>query len=443
MVRLIKVVNVVDQVTDMIPLVSNVKNITILLYQLTHKINKVANPVNPSWKDDIKIHVLSKSAFTAGISMIPFLGNLTCLTYYVLNALVKARGMKLRGGPIGYLGEAIRASNWGLKKHNYEVVALYLARNPTRLEEKLRKALVFAAREGNKDIFELILGSRTTWSVNSIIESLRSSTNAEIACIILEKYSSVLTDKQAADILSHFVGCSARNNYDLIELFIQTYPKMDINEMGHSLEKAAGKEGAYNIVELLLKHFPCIKDQYLVAALKKASENEFKDIVKLLFEKASHLLPIQLDQILEQAANNGKNEFMDWLFANYEKYITTTSIGKVLAAATQFEYFGDDDGYLSIVKALMVSKYHDLPGKDLEPALKKAASLNADVFEMYLNTFTQLQPENLQEILNNTIVLHSSLNQGKGVFLNERCKKVFLLIQKKFPQMVAVDLIVS
>ena len=91
MVRFIKVVNTADKVTDCIPIVSTVKNIGILLYQCIHKVNKVANPVKTSWTDDIKIHVLSKSASNAGMASIPFVGNITCLVEYVADAIAKIK----------------------------------------------------------------------------------------------------------------------------------------------------------------------------------------------------------------------------------------------------------------------------------------------------------------------------------------------------------------
>lgn len=178
MIRFIKVVNAIDKITDCVPIVSTVKNVGILLYQLAHKVNKVA-PVKTSWSDDIKIHALSKDALMASIAMLPILGNLTCLLSYVLEKRVLM-------GSLGYLGEAAIQHNWGLKKHSYEVVSLHLARNP-KIEKKLTNALEKAARNGNQEIFKLILDSRNDWSSKSIENALT--------------YTTTLSNKQAWSVL--------------------------------------------------------------------------------------------------------------------------------------------------------------------------------------------------------------------------------------------------
>lgn len=424
MFRPIKIVKMCDEIFDCLPLVSTAKNAGIFLYKLSHKVNKSANPVNTSWTDDIKIHVLSKDDFIAGISMIPIVGNLTALAYHLRNALAKARGMFILGGPIGYLGEATRAFSWGLKKHSHEVVALYLARNPNRPEEKLCKALRFAVSAGKEDIVKLILESRAAWSSNSIEEVLKSTGDAKIAKIILQEYSHILTGKQVGSILRYLAGNFLRNNYSLIELLISTYPDIDINEIGRTLESAAGSKSAFDTVSLLLRRFP-IDESYVAKALEKASKEGFGGVIEALLENSPNLIPTHIGGLLEHAASRGDEGILNWLLNTYADNVSSTAIGKALASATKCRYFGEDDKHLLIIKTL-INKYPNLPGKDLEPAVQKTALLNAELFKFYLNSFSQLQPEHLQNILNEAFYFYWR-------------PEIVQLIKEKFPTMVAVD----
>lgn len=438
MIRFIKAINTTDKILDCIPIVSTVKNAGILLYQLVHKVNKVANPVNTSWRDDIKIHILSKDDFIAGISMIPIVGNLTALAYHLSNAIAKVQERWVLGGPKGYLGEATRAFSWGLKKHNYEVVALYLARNPNRSEEKLSKALRFAASAGKEEIVKLILDSRNDWSSNSIKEALKFTKDTKIAKIILENCSNILTDKDAGSVVSYLAGNFMQNNYSLIELLIANYPNIDITEIGRALVRASGEEDSFNIVYLLLNSFPKIEEKHIEKALEEASNKGFKDIIELLLQNSPNLVTTHMDRLLENAASRGNHVILNWLLNTFKDNISSTSIGKVLARATLSMVFGEDDKHLLIIKAL-ISKYPNLPGKDLEPAMTNATLLYNELFKIYLNTFTQLQPENLQMILNDAVFMYGKSDEDVPDSYSQRMDEVAKLIKEKFPTMEAVD----
>lgn len=438
MVKFIKVVNTVDKVLDCIPVASTIKNIGIFLYQLTHKVNKVANPVNTCWKDDIKIQVLSKDDFITRISMIPIVGNLTALAYHLDNAISKAFGIgELIGRPMGYLGEATRAFSWGLKKHSHEVVALCLARNPNRPEKKLKEALIFAAITEKPEIFKLILESRTTWSSDSIAKVLNFTKSTEIANIILEKYSVILTDKQVGSVIGYLAGNIGQNNYKLIELLINTFPEIDINEVGRGLKGAAMRKDSFDNICLLLDRFPQIKEEHIVAALKKASEEGLKDTIEVLLKKSPNLVKTQIEKLLENAASHGDEVILNGLLNIYKENIVSASIGKVLASATQSIYY-EGNKRLSIIERL-INEYPNLAGKDLEPAMEKAASSNIVLFQLYLNVFSQLKSENLQKILNQSVFIYGKSGRNRKIpnSYTERWNEVARLIQKKFPDMKA------
>lgn len=438
MVRFIKVVNAFDKVIDCIPIASSIKNAGILLYQRIHKVNKVANPVNTSWKDDIKIHVLSKDDFIARIAMIPVIGNLTALSYHLSDAIDKARGMWLLG-PKGYLAEATRAFSWSLKKHNLEVVALYLARNPNRPEEKLKNALRFALVAGKEEIVKLILDSRTTWSSDSIEYVLKFAKDTKTANIILEKYSNILTDKQAGSVLSSFAGrFFSEDNSSLIKLLLTYYPNIDITGVSRGLENAAGTTGGFNIVCLLLDRFPKIEETYMANALENASKEGFKDTMEVLLKKSPTLVTTHLDELLEKAADRGDGVILNWLHNTYQENITPASIGKVLAKASKCLYLEKNDKHFLIINELL-KQYPNLPGKDLEPALERAAFLSVGLFKFYLEKFSQLQPENLQKILNEAVYIYGKPDVFTPTYFIKQWNKVAQLIKEKFPEMEAVN----
>lgn len=461
MVRFISVVSAIDKITDCLPVVSSLKNAGILLYQQVHKVNSVANPVNPSWKDDIKIHALSKDHFISSMSAIPIFGNFFALFYHAIHAIAKARGGFIIGGPRGYLCEATRAFSWGMRKHGPEVVALYLARNKDRPEQSLKKALTTAAYLGNKEVFKLILDSRT-WSSRSIQHALCYAKNTEIAVLILEKYQSILNSGQVELILNTF--SDDKEKYSLVELLIATYPNIDLRSgieqtagskdgfktldlllksiqitgehVARALEKAAEK-GLNENVALLLERVPGITSAHIAPALIKASENELKDTMELLLKKAPDLASTHLDCLLENAAKKGNINILNWLTHTYKEFTTTASIGKILEGATRGIYFKDDNCLLIIQN--LVYKYPDLPAKDLKQVLDKAATHNAGLFKLYLDVFTQLRPEDLQDILNDAVFIHGKTDDNVPTPYSERWQKVAELIKQKFPDMIAVD----
>lgn len=440
MIRPIKAIKTIDEILDCVPVVSTVKNAGILLYQLVHKVNKV-NPVNVSLIDDIKIHVLSKNEFIAGIAMIPIVGNLTALIYHLKYAIEKAKGMlSFEWRPMGYLAEATRVHSWGLKKHSHEVAALYLARNPNRSEEKLGKALSFAAiAKGNQEIFKLILDSRTTWSSNTIKKVLECTDSIEIAKLVLDKHSTVLTDQQAGSIVEYCTGRSyKKNNFGIIELLLTTYPSMHLDQIGSGLEGAARNENGSDLIELLITRFPKIEKEYMAAALKKASEKGLtKNIEVLLKHLPSELIIPHVDNLLEQAADRGDKEFIDSIVTNYGEHITAASIAKILRGTIKVIYFDKDDKHLLIMQEIVNKCHSSLSGKDLEPVMEAAASYNINVFKDFLRIFTQLQPENLQKILDEAVFVHG--REGDFLDYAKKWQQVAKLIQEKFPDMKPVN----
>ncbi len=435
MVRFIKVVNTLDKVTDCIPIVSTMKNAGILLYQLIHKVNKVANPVKTSWTDDIKIHVLSKDNFMAGIASIPVVGNLTCLIVYVKLAIAKVTDDFIIGGPKGYLAESSRGWHYGTKKHSYEITALYLARNPNRQEHKHAKSLCFAASTENEEVFKLILNSRH-WTFESLKNTLMDTHNINNANLILDQYKNALTNKnkEMGEVLRSHCFWYGESHYPIIEFLVSNFPQMDVSCVGQALTRLAQYRNTLKPISLLLTKFPGIDEKDMKEVLLKASEKNNGKIFELIEQHTPGIVGKNLDQVLKDASKNHDFSTFNWLSAKYKEKITPEQIGMVLTEQASPIYFGENDNSLRIINEIL-STYPNLPAECLVPVMEKAANHNNDLFNRYLNTFSQLEPKHLQGILNDAVYVHGNNDDFSG--FTERWKQVAVLIQSKFPKMKA------
>lgn len=252
MVRLIKAIDVADKIADCIPVVSTIKNTAYLLYQKIHKVDQVAEPINPGntlWRDDLKIHVISKDHWTAYISMVPVLGNAYAAGQYIVEAISKACCHKIFS-PSGYLTRAISGNDGGLDKHNLEVVRLYLARNPNRSEEKLVKCLRYAASIGKSAIVELILNSNSrVWTKDSIMSALRLAGNERVARKLLAK--SNLSGDELGSVLENLaVHCNEHNDMlSALEHIYNTFKgQIPGKYLVSALVRLSGNERAQNLV---------------------------------------------------------------------------------------------------------------------------------------------------------------------------------------------------
>lgn len=442
MVNFTNIVNNFGKITDCVPIISSFTNATILLYQLVHKVDKTANPFKEtSWKDDIKIYMLAKHHWITCISIIPIFGNLTCFAYYLAKCITHMRNPKTRSEPPqnDYLRKAISQGSWGLEKHGVEVGVLALARHPVRTDEELEEALRLATSLDEKEIFNLILGSKKTpWPPESIEKALCFAKSGEIATSLLE--TATLTDEQAGSVVLYLSGNFRKNNTWLIQLILTYYPTIERDALGKSLAKAATKKSNESTILLLLNHSSKIEEKYVIEALKNASDVGSKNTLELIFQQFPHLIPTQIEYLLTNASKRGDTTILKWLLTTYEQCITTAHIGQAIAAATQSSYFGEEDKYGQIIQGL-IDQYPSLTGEDLEPLLLQAATSNLGLFEFYLKIFPQLEPKHLQTLLNNAVFVYGKEDESYPITHKrgeEKWQKVARLIQKQFPSMVAI-----
>lgn len=161
----------VDKITDWIPLVSTIKNGGILLYQYFHTAVKepAQMSVTPSWRKNIKIQVLSKNDFRAGVALIPVIGNLGCLVKDVA-AAVRWSYRDFRGKSDSFLhfkNNLVYVPHYcpSLAKHRKEVAMLHVVQNKTP-ERTLCDIL--DPKDQNDPLIGIVLHGKTNWSPESL-----------------------------------------------------------------------------------------------------------------------------------------------------------------------------------------------------------------------------------------------------------------------------------
>ena len=289
MVRFIKVVNTFDKITDCIPLVSTIKNAGILLYQAVHKVDKSALPIKASWSDDIKIHVLTKDRFIARASMIPIVGNLLCLMSYAIFHVIKHNKKNVNKPYLasGYLRRALSAEDtFGIKKHDVEVIALYLARKPQCSENKLISILYSDIAKNNPQISNLILNSKSNWTHNHL-HAVLGVADETTAIRIYNKNIPKPTEEHAVTALYTFI---AKSNIKMVNCILDCYPSLDkdMDKITDVFHEAAFQQRS-NVVSYLFERFPNISEQVQMIALAKARRWNHQEIVDLILAKSPHL----------------------------------------------------------------------------------------------------------------------------------------------------------
>lgn len=418
MTDFMKAIKTTDKILDCVPVVSTVKNAGILIYQTAYKVDSAANPVkNSSWKDDIKIYALSKNKIVAGVSMIPILGNLAAFGCYLTVAL-KNLLFKPPPGSSGCLKESAKASSWGLKNHSYEVVALYLARNPNCSEEKLRWPLIEAAKTGKSDIINLILTSRKDQnkplSEDLIEEVLLNLKDEKTIQSVLQKNEELISEDKTKKILGEIEksGIVKENQTNLIKFLIEKYPTVDIgNKICSLFEKVTSTENPIEIVCFLLEKIPEVKsDKMLRSSLSslliKSTEENIEDLLKnhpILSSKEN------IDTLISYSFYWSNKKVAYWLLENSQKEnISSRSIVHILIHAARSVSEQDElkEKSQNIINFIL-KNYSDISGKDLEPAIIHGARYDTELLKICMENF-KLDKENLQRAFNDMTILGST-----------------------------------
>lgn len=202
MVSFSKVIKNIDFMCDLIPGVSTITNAIKLLYIKAHKVNDVANPVNNTWKNDIKIHVLNTPIPLATANMIPIVGNITALIFHFFPSS-------------GNLRTAIYHDN-------IEVVKLCMPKFRERDEKHASEVLHSAIFNKNVEVFKTILNARN-WSLESLEEALRTSClssrrNEEICKLIIDKLPNPVQDSGS---LQRTLEDCKKNNWNDAEAMLR------------------------------------------------------------------------------------------------------------------------------------------------------------------------------------------------------------------------------
>lgn len=403
MTRFIKALDVADKITDCIPVISTIKNAGVLIYRLAHRVDSVANPVNSSWKDDLKIHYLSKDLLITCLSMIPFLGNFGAFIGHIINSNLSAS--KTIGYRRGYLGEAAM-------QNNYEVAALYLARNPNRPKERLENALTIAAIGNSSEIFKLILDSRNDWSKKFLMELFRHINSLDLSEYILKKYGSTLED-QSKEILS--VAAStfySKEPLPRIQLVLKYFPNANKESLINAVASSEDKMSINYLFDLL-------NDEEIKKVIPEATKKQNLQVVKKGLERLGSYE--NMNDLMKLAAEYSE-KVLEWLYEQFGQSINDEAVlGFILNKCTEF--FSEVDKKYEIA-AKIAGAHPNLEAEHIMPAIVRAAMINPPLFELFLTTFVNIDLDKIQTIF--------VRNQNKS-----NAKQILDIIKKKYPYMKA------
>lgn len=408
MVKVIQAVNVIDSIADCIPIVSTIKNISIILYRLIHKVDRVANPVNASWKDDIKIHILTKGIFEITAGLIPFYGNIACLVFNIFK-IAQPSDIAL---PLRYLIKAI-----GLKDEieGYQLAAKLLKRYPDFTENEFSEALSLAAAREHIEVFELILNSRTQWSRNFVLDLLKTSKNEEVLKLLLDKYSTLFTKQELHDVIN--VGSYGRPNLEKVKFLLDYYSKSDPNYPCESLLLAIKGEHKNCTVEFILKNYPDIDSKTIGEALKIALRDVFYNTEKtsLAIQLLNYCPQLEEKYIIDALINipsHGNSLEVVSLLISRKPRLTCYQITDLITNITGNSLEPNKKALIQTILQL----YPEFSSKDAAQLLLRFCRVTEERgrldegFEWLLNQLSNLQAEDAQELLNTLIFKKNAIH---------------------------------
>ncbi len=444
MVNIEKIINVVDAVCDCIPVVSSFTNGTQLLYKLARKVDATANPVNTTWRDDVKIHVINKSKFECLIAMIPIIGNLTNLIAFII---------------IGLRDQLM----YSVVSSNTESIKLHLARHPLNDNQKAKRILGQAAFSSKPEVFELIFKSRT-WDIHSVIEALRScwcpnESKEENANLILDYYdkhlnnSDILEDHTYAitSILKDFIKAGRAQTASRI---LNILPQCDFARFEEilaihsyrSYSSFRSKEGVLTedqIEGIISRCKPCTLKKFTEYCRKVHNEaeslgrdvdsnnnynqqyhpnreklnkheimNDFYEVHNGIIQKLLNLVTeieqSSLIDSLSSLANNGEIQLLEMFLVKYENQLTSEDKLSIIRKTRQS--FFENGSALKGLKHFFTKYNHDLTDEQC----------------MELLQWFSEPPFNNTPIIEKIIEIRPSLETNFGSQLEEiknKCKK--------------------
>lgn len=198
MIQFRTVANYALNAVDLLPVINFFKNSAIILYNLAHKVNLVANPVQNSWKTALKIYALSRSNLLSAAIALPVIGNVIALVYYVRNAFYRMRNCWAPGVSLGSLNDAILA-DWSKNPRSEEVFRLCLSQHQQFSKEELFEALKIAELKGNTEAFKQLLDI-DSWTPDELVQIVRDH-HLEFAKLAFPKLSAHLNEKVVENLL--------------------------------------------------------------------------------------------------------------------------------------------------------------------------------------------------------------------------------------------------
>ena len=294
MVRPIKVIQAVDKVLDCVPLVSTAKNIGIRLYQKTHKANEAAAktlPMDVSWKDDLKIHMLTKE--THVWSFIPIVDDVCNFIKHIVDSFRKK-------SPQGYLSRIVTGNKGHLSGLNQsEALHLYYARNQDREGVKFTKPLrAAAALRDNESTFLKNLLYFRVWETDVLLDAVEHSTTFKSTKLIIDRAQELhlpsKADDEKAKTAIHSLaqkGSTENENVQSINYILGKYSYLDFEKdnfrsslmatlmQGNKFKAQADSVDAKAFVEVVVKLYSNNLEKFVEFAPKLIAGTHLTDVL--------------------------------------------------------------------------------------------------------------------------------------------------------------------
>ena len=380
-------INTIGKISDCIPVISTLTNGFIILYRLAHKVDNTVNSQTNSWKDDLKIHILSKDALIAAIATIPVVGNFVAFVHHLVNTYFQAEKSTSY-----ILTTACGSKSSGLKDHNLEIVQLYAERQPKILDANLFKCIYLAAQNNRFDILKTLIG-KSDRKEFYIKEAFNECSDMQMAESILAEYR------------------------DIISIDYQSY----------LINLAASDKNATLKLKLLLNQFPDLELAQKKRAIIEAINEKLWVHGEIIFNTIDDKHKAEVFyEVIQRPIISVDYKTIKLMLKDYSQYMTNEYLKKILIFATDVNVFPVDKEY-KIVNTIVDHCTNATNELLLEVMLEKSRFTDFIVTQLDRRNFT---PDQLQTISTH---LKGQIDNNKSIVDYEKkyYQQIILDIEKK------------
>lgn len=175
MVRISNCIDFIDHFADCIPVVSTVKNSVYLCFQKLHPVNDRFTPTH-SWRNHLKVCILTKNETVCYLSLIPVIGNIYCLAHHIFKGVKRTRRPA-----VDKLSSCIVSRKEIIRKHRFELIQLLLCSETEFTRTKLVVYMAQSSRENDFELFKFFFNlSSDAWTAPELDQAMTYGNNLHI-----------------------------------------------------------------------------------------------------------------------------------------------------------------------------------------------------------------------------------------------------------------------